>query len=110
MIDIDKRLELEIKSTLHKLLVRLGEDKKKACLHYACQSERELRAYIQGLAHAGVIAEGDRSLLEAYYKTKAEKLRSSDPIYTMAEQAQQELQRQADEAQRDIERAGTWTP
>lgn len=33
-----------------------------------------------------------------------------DPIQTMAEEAQKELQRQADEAQEAIERAGVWKP
>lgn len=33
-----------------------------------------------------------------------------DPIYRMAEEAQRELQKQADEAQEAIERAGVWKP
>lgn len=33
-----------------------------------------------------------------------------DPIYKMAEEAQRELQKQADEAQEKMERAGVWTP
>lgn len=33
-----------------------------------------------------------------------------DPIYRMAEETQRELQRQADEAQEAIERAGVWKP
>ena len=33
-----------------------------------------------------------------------------DPIYRMAEETQQELQKQADEAQEAIERAGVWIP
>ena len=33
-----------------------------------------------------------------------------DPIEIMAEEAQRELQKQADEAQEAIERAGVWTP
>ncbi len=34
----------------------------------------------------------------------------TDPIYKMAEEAQRELQRQADEAQELIERTGVWEP
>lgn len=33
-----------------------------------------------------------------------------DPIYKMAEETQKELQKQADEAQEAIERAGVWKP
>lgn len=33
-----------------------------------------------------------------------------DPINRMAEEAQRELQKQADEAQEAIERAGVWKP
>lgn len=33
-----------------------------------------------------------------------------DPIYRMAEETQRELQKQADEAQEEIERAGVWKP
>ena len=35
---------------------------------------------------------------------------TEDPIYKMAEEAQKELQKQADEAQEKMERAGVWTP
>lgn len=39
-----------------------------------------------------------------------EKPAEDDPINRMAEEAQRELQRQADEAQEAIERAGVWKP
>ncbi len=72
----ERQTERAIKNDLIRLQVKMSADMKAACLRYANRNGKELKAYLQGLAHAGAIAESDRSLLLIYYMTKAERLSS----------------------------------